>query len=108
PVAEEAVAILRELAAAYPDRYRPDLATSLTNLGNRFLELGRPADALPVAEEAVAILRELAMAYPDRYRPDLATSLTNLGVTFAELGRPAEAEEMQRGAEQIRADYGDS
>ena len=53
---EEAVAIRRELAAASPDRYRPDLATSLSNLGVRFSELGRPADALPVAEEAVAHL----------------------------------------------------
>ncbi|HXZ77692.1 MAG TPA: hypothetical protein VEH31_43415 [Streptosporangiaceae bacterium] len=32
PVTEEAVAIRRELAAANPDRHRPDLATSLTNL----------------------------------------------------------------------------
>ncbi|MGN9789116.1 tetratricopeptide repeat protein [Nonomuraea sp. ZG12] len=91
PVTEEAVTIYRELAAAYPDRYRPDLADSLTNLGVRFSELGRPADALPVTEEAVTIYRELAAAYPDRYRPDLADSLTNLGVRFAELGRPADA-----------------
>ena len=72
PVTEEAVAIYRELAAASPDRYRPDLARSLNNLGVRFSELGRPADALPVTEEAVAIYRELAAASPDRYRPDLA------------------------------------
>ena len=62
----------RELAAASPDRYRPDLATSLSNLGIRFSELGRPAEALPVTEEAVTIYRELAAASPDRYRPDLA------------------------------------
>ena len=91
PVTEEAVAIHRELAAASPDRYRPDLATSLTNLGVRFSALGRPADALPVTEEAVAIHRELAAASPDRYRPDLARSLTNLGVRFSALGRPADA-----------------
>jgi hypothetical protein len=29
PVIQEAVAILRQLAAAYPDQYRPDLARSL-------------------------------------------------------------------------------
>ena len=85
------MAICRELAAAYPDRYRPDLARSLTNLGVRFSELGRPAEALPPAQEAVAIHRELAAAYPDRYRPDLARSLSNLGIQFSELGRPAEA-----------------
>ena len=38
PVAEEAVAIYRELAAAYPDRYRPELATSLSNLGLRLFD----------------------------------------------------------------------
>ena len=88
----------RELAAASPDRYRPDLAPSLTNLGVTFSELGRPADALPVTEEAVAIHRELAAASPDRYRPDLAQSLTNLGVTFSELGRPADAAAGHRGS----------
>ena len=91
PVTEEAVALYRELAAATPDRYRPDLADSLSNLGIWFSALGRPADALPVTEEAVAIRRELAAATPDRYRPDLADSLTNLGVRFSELGRPADA-----------------
>ena len=91
PVTEEAVAIRRELAAASPDRYRPDLAASLNNLGVLFSELGRPADALPVAEEAVAMYRELAAASPDRYRPDLAAALTNLGSRISELGRPADA-----------------
>ena len=39
------MALRRELAAASPDRYRPDLARSLDNLGVRFSELGRPATA---------------------------------------------------------------
>ena len=54
---EEAVATYRELAAASPDRYRPDLARSLSNLGVAFSELGRPQEALPVTEEAVATYR---------------------------------------------------
>ena len=91
PVAEEAVGMYRDLAAASPDRYRPDLAFALANLGVWLSELGRPADALPVAEEAVAIRRELAAASPDRYRPDLAFALANLGGTFSMLGRPADA-----------------
>jgi tetratricopeptide (TPR) repeat protein len=91
PPAEEAVAMYRELAAASPDRYRPDLARSLGNLGVSFWELGRPADALPVTQEAVAMFRELAAASPDRHRPDLAASLTSLGVWFSAMGRPAEA-----------------
>ncbi len=102
PVTEEAVAIRRELAAAYPDRYRHDLAISLSNLGNRFSELGRPADALPAEQEAVTIRRELAAAYPDRHRPDLATSLTDLAITFSELGRDREAAAASAEADRYR------
>ena len=102
PVTQEAVAMYQELAAASPDRYRPDLAASLTNLGVWFSELGRPAEALPVTQEAVAIRRELAAASPDRYRPDLADSLDNLGVWFFELGRPAEALPLTQEALTIR------
>ena len=45
-VTEEAVAILRELAAS-PDKYA-ELAGALTNLGDRFGELGRRAEALTI------------------------------------------------------------
>ena len=38
---------VRELAAASPDRYRPDLAASLYNLGVQVLRAGPPAEALP-------------------------------------------------------------
>ena len=52
----------RELAAAYPDRYRPDLARLLSNLGVALLALGRSAEALPPTEEAVTMNRELAVS----------------------------------------------
>ena len=87
PATQEAVTAYRELAAANPDRYRPDLARSLDNLGVRFSELGLPAYGLPATQEAVTAYRELAAANPDRYRPDLARSLDNLGVRFSQLGR---------------------
>jgi hypothetical protein len=41
PVTEEAIAIRRELAAARPDRYRPDVATALENLSELRAALGR-------------------------------------------------------------------
>ena len=63
----------------------------MSNLGVRFSELGRPAEALPVTDEAVAIRRELAAASPDRYRPDLATSLTRLSGILADLGMDDDA-----------------
>jgi tetratricopeptide (TPR) repeat protein len=99
---EEAVTIWRELAAANPDRYRPDLAASLTNLGACLWDLGRPAEALPVTEEAVAIRRELAAANPDRYRPDLARSLTNLAEILEALGRKAESGLIRQEAGEVR------
>jgi tetratricopeptide (TPR) repeat protein len=92
PAEQEAVEIRRELAAAYPDRYRRDLAASLSNLGADVSELGRPAEALQVTQEAVEIRRELAAAYPDRYRPDLARSLQVLANALDSLGSTAEAE----------------
>jgi tetratricopeptide (TPR) repeat protein len=92
----------RELASTNSDRYRPDLAESLSNLGVWFSELGRPADALPVAQEAFQIYLELVRTDPDRYRPELATSLSNLGVRFSALGRPADALPVTQESVEIR------
>ena len=52
PVTEEAVVIWRELAEAYPDRYRPDLARSLRVLAHALDGLGRTAEAETVRREA--------------------------------------------------------
>ena len=83
---EEAVTIYRELAAARPDAFRPDLAMSLNNLSADLANLGRREGALAAIEEAVTIRRELAAARPDAFRPDLAMSLNNLSVLLAGLG----------------------
>jgi tetratricopeptide (TPR) repeat protein len=91
PVAEEAVALYRELAAADPDRYRPGLAAALDNLGIRLFALNRPDEAVPVAEEAVALYRELAAADPDRYRPGLAAELDDLANRLFAADRPDDA-----------------
>ena len=88
---EEALAIRRGLAAARPDAFRPDLATSLNNLSNRMSALGRREEALAAIEDAVAIQRDLVAASPDTFRPDLATSLNNLSNRLSALGRPEEA-----------------
>jgi tetratricopeptide (TPR) repeat protein len=82
--------------------HRPDLARSLTNLGVRYSELGRPADALPCAQEAVAIYRELASSDPDTHRRGLANSLQDLDVWYSELGREPEAELATAEAEALR------
>ena len=50
----------RELAAARPDAFRPDLAIPLTNMSVRLAGLGRREDALAAIEEAAQVYRELA------------------------------------------------
>jgi hypothetical protein len=45
PVEQEAVAIRRELAATSPDRFRPDLARSLTSLAGILTALDRTSEA---------------------------------------------------------------
>ena len=73
--AEEAAQLYRELAAARPDAFRPNLAVSLNNLASRLSDLGRREAALAAAEEAAQLYRELAAARPDAFRPNLAVSL---------------------------------
>ena len=86
PVTGRAVAIYRELVGELPV-HRPNLASSLADLGICLSEVGRPDDGLPVTEEAVAIYRELS----DGHRPELARSLINLGVSLSEVARPRDA-----------------
>jgi tetratricopeptide (TPR) repeat protein len=88
---EEAVTLNRDLAAARPDAFRPDLAMSLNNLSIRLNALGRREDALAAIEEAVTLYRDLAAARPDAFRPDLAMALTNLSGCLDELGRREDA-----------------
>ncbi len=81
----------RELAAADPDRYFPELAATLTNLGSWLSELECPDQALGPTGEATALYRELAEADPDSYRPKLAATLSNSGTWLAQLGHPDQA-----------------
>jgi tetratricopeptide (TPR) repeat protein len=62
--AEEATQIYRDLAAARPDAFRPNLALSLANLANRLFDLGRRQDALAAAKEAVSTLGPFFLAHP--------------------------------------------
>ncbi|QKW38173.1 tetratricopeptide repeat protein [Actinomadura sp. NAK00032] len=87
---QEAVALYRRLAETDPDRYRPDLARALNDLGHTLYGLERFAEILPLRQEAVAICRELVEVDPDRYRPDLAYSLSHLSHTLYRLDRFAE------------------
>jgi len=88
---QEAVGTYRELAAASPDAFRPDLAASLTNLAAVLAGLGRREEALAAIQEAITIRRELAAARPDAFAPDLALSLNTLANRLGDVGRQEEA-----------------
>ena len=87
---EEAASIRRELAAARPDEFRPDLAMSLSNLSIRLADLGRREEALAAAREAADTYRELAAARPEEFLPDLARSLQDLAIHLGRLARSGE------------------
>ena len=81
-MSEEAVALYRELAAANRDAYLPDLAASLTNLGVRFAELGRPGRGAGRDRGGVASAPGAGRRQPDALPTRPRPSLTNLGVRF--------------------------
>ena len=68
---EDAVAIRRDLAAASPDRYLPDLAGALTTLSFLLLDVGRRAESDTATEEAGAIRRDLNLAEVERTMREL-------------------------------------
>ena len=59
----------RELAAARPDAFRPDLAMSLNNLSARLADLGRREDALAAHQEAATHLPGAGRGPPGRVPP---------------------------------------
>ena len=70
---------------------RHEFARILNNLGIRYLDLGRPEEALATSAEAVDHYRSLAKSRPDAFLPGLAMSLNNLGIQYSELGCREEA-----------------
>ncbi|MGN6870834.1 MAG: tetratricopeptide repeat protein, partial [Solirubrobacteraceae bacterium] len=81
---------LREGLAPENPAFLNDLAGSLNNLGNRYSDVGRRADAVAPAERAVEICEELAAENP-AFLNNLAGSLNNLGISYGEVGRRADS-----------------
>ncbi len=79
PATQEAVSTRRELAAAYPDRYRPDLATALRVLALALNGLGR-------APEAEVALRESELL--DSAQRLTVTSIANRRAGLARRNSP--------------------
>ena len=86
-VAQEAVALYRDLAQAYT----PNLAASLGSLAYILADVGCSGEALEAAQEAVGLYRALVQGAPAVYTSALALSLSNLVKFLADVGCSGEA-----------------
>jgi tetratricopeptide (TPR) repeat protein len=73
----EALEIRRRLAAARPDRFEPDYAGSLNNLGNRLANLGQIEEGRAAMDQALIIMERLASKRPRVYAEWLIRILLN-------------------------------
>jgi tetratricopeptide (TPR) repeat protein len=96
PIAEEAVAIHRELAGTHPGEFTAALVGSLNTLGAVLGELDRYEEASLIIEEGVVICRKLADA------TDLSMSLINFANLLSEQGGYTEALPIAQEAVAIR------
>jgi tetratricopeptide (TPR) repeat protein len=69
----------------------PQLAISLSNLGQHLSNLDRHEEALTATQEAVDIYRSLVQTRPDTFLPDLTTSLGALGKVLTAAGHHEDA-----------------
>ena len=93
-VAQEAVALYRDLAQAYT----PNLAASLGSLAYILADVGCSGEALEAAQEAVGLYRALVQGAPAVYTSALALSLSNLVKFLADVGCSGEALEVAQEA----------
>jgi tetratricopeptide (TPR) repeat protein len=83
------------------DRYLPDLARDLHNLGNRLAGQGQHAEAQRHLQDALTCYRELART-TRTYDPEMASCLHDLGVTLTGLNRLTEALACMQRAVELR------
>ncbi len=81
----------RQLAAATPDEYMPDVASTLNNLGQLLKKTKKLDKAKPCFLEALRIYRDVSQSQPDVYMIDMAATLNNLAALHSQTGLPDEA-----------------
>ena len=90
---EEAVGLYRELAAANPPAFLPDLAVSLNNLGNRLSEVGEEEEEARVAyEEAVRTLAPFFLQLPAAFADRMSYMVQDYVNACQALGREPDGE----------------
>jgi tetratricopeptide (TPR) repeat protein len=84
-ITEQQLAIAKK---ASDDTYKNHLCNHLDNLGEQYVDLGRPEDGLPHYQEALKIRRELSQTHPEnrQYTLALVDSLITLGTIERHIG----------------------
>ncbi|KAF7976945.1 hypothetical protein HWV62_5373, partial [Athelia sp. TMB] len=88
---QEALVLLRPLAAEQPAVFNGNLAKSFINMSMYLSSLGRSEEALRADQEALVLLRPLAAEKPAVFNGDLALSLMNMSLDLSSFGRSEEA-----------------
>jgi tetratricopeptide (TPR) repeat protein len=83
---EQAVELYRELAAAQPDAFTPDLASELLRQGARLSEAQQYEAALAIDREAVVLYLSLHHKSPERYAEEAQGALAHLIIDLRDLG----------------------
>lgn len=89
---EEVLQVLRELSKKDPELHKPNLATTLNNLGNLLCATNDFKQARLYYMEALQIYLELAEKDPVACLPRVATTLNNLGNLFSNTNEDEQAQ----------------
>ncbi|MEO0639035.1 MAG: tetratricopeptide repeat protein, partial [Bacteroidota bacterium] len=98
---QEALETYRQLAAANPQTYLPDVAMTLNNLGILHWKRNDYSQAEQAYQEALEIKRQLAADNPQTYLPDVAMTLNNLGILHWKRNDYSQAEQVLKEALEI-------
>ena len=90
-VLRKAEGVARELVSPGEERFRPDLAKVLNDLGDTFQTQGEHGEAIDCYQECEEIYRDLAGSGEAQIRSDLARVLNNLGRALADQGSLSDA-----------------
>ncbi len=91
-----ALEIFRQLAAANPQAYEPDLAHTLNNLAILYSKTQRFTESEEMYKEALEIFRRLAATKPQAYEPNVAMTLNNLANLYYLIKHFTESEAMHK------------
>ena len=89
---QEALSILRQLAAKTPEVYELNMGIALLRLGDLYSIMQRFSDSEQAYQQALSILRQLVAKTPEVYEPYVARTLISLGDLYSTTQRLSDSE----------------